>query len=139
MAPDEARRDRRRDRAEAAHVANMKPTVPKLDRDRTMRVVAEEWIDNRIKSSQWKCLTHPGQVRQRLRDHVYPVVGHQPAATSEVLKQPDGMDTRTFWLATRPPPISPSHRSSHQAAICAAMGLPASVLVFWPNLLRLFS
>jgi len=51
----------------------MKPTVPKLDRDLTMRVVAEEWIDNRIKSGQWKCLTHPGQVRQRLRDHVYPV------------------------------------------------------------------
>ena len=76
---DKARRER--DHAEAAHAANMKPTIPKLDRDLTVRVVAEEWIDNRIKSGQWKSLTYPGQVRQRLRDHVYPVIGHQPVAT----------------------------------------------------------
>jgi len=62
---DEARRerDRRRDRAKAAHAANVTPQAPKLDRNKTVRVVAELWIDNCTTTGRWKSLTYPDQVR----------------------------------------------------------------------------
>jgi hypothetical protein len=107
MTLDEARRerDRRRDDARAAHIANVMPPAPKVDRDKTVKAVAELWIDNCIGTGRWKSLTHPGLVRQQLRDYVYPLIGHRPIAllthdhVCEVLDQQGGKDDpRTFWL-----------------------------------------
>jgi hypothetical protein len=107
MCLDEARRmrDRRRDDARSAHVNGVMPQAPKLDRDMTVKAVAELWIDNRTGAGRWKSLTYPKQVRQRLRDHVYPLIGHRPIAllnhdhVCEVLDRHGGKDDpRTFWV-----------------------------------------
>jgi len=104
---DQARkeRDRIRDDAEASRGAIVAP-VHKPDRTKTVKVVAEEWLSNGIANGRWKSLTYLEQVRQRLRDHVYPVIGHQPIATlgremmRQVLDQADCKDKRTMWVRT---------------------------------------
>lgn len=103
-------RDRIRADAEAARGAVVAP-VHKPDRAKTVRVVAEEWLDNGIAKGRWKSLTYPSrtypkQVRQRLRDHVYPIIGDQSVAAlgremvRQVLDQADGKDNRTMWVRT---------------------------------------
>jgi hypothetical protein len=104
---DDARRecDRRRNGAKTAHARHMAPSMPKLDRGMTVKVVAELWIDNRKNTGRWKSRTYPSSVRQRLKDYVYAIIGHQPIAIvnhemiCEVLSQAGGKDDpRTLWL-----------------------------------------
>ena len=107
MSLDEARRarDRKRDEARSAHANGVAPQALKVDRDMTVKAIAEVWIDNRTGTGRWKSLTYPDQVRQRLRDHVYPLIGHRPIALlnhdhiCEVLDRRGGKDDpRTFWV-----------------------------------------
>lgn len=107
MSLDEARRERNRRRGDAkiAHANGVMPQAQRLDRDMTVEAVAELWIDNRLGTGRWKSLTYPKQVRQRLRDHVYPLIGHLPVAVlnhahvCEVLDRRGGKDDpRAFWV-----------------------------------------